>query len=748
MLGHKKRFSKEFNNDFEFLLSRSFSDLNYKELFVNINKIEKRTKDDLTEFNYLNAKLSVILANFGFIKDNNSVKISIENDEEIGFQIYKIYGLLLQNKTDLASELFVDLKLKLPKSDILLFGDYLLTLIFLYYIQGKYQEITKIFKIYRNFLELLPEEASFTKYGIIYFTILTYFVLGDNNTTRHMLKDILKPRTPNIDLFFYSKLLNVAGRLELRIGKYEDAKKCFYNSLSISKAISDKIGAISRLQSIGSLERQLGNYTKSLKCYNEVKKLAESINDQINLSYAYFSSGKLLIQIDNLSDAEKELKIAIDLFSKGKNQRGILESYLGLGIISSSYGKDNMAIEYYKKSYDLAKEINLEISQASALNNIGLIYSNSGKYKECIEYYNKSLEINKNIDNKSEIFRVSLNLAEVYRRIGNIHQAMLLVNDFMDKSKNDKEINDLHADLYGTSAQLYFDLGNVKLAKEAAEKALLIWESLEAELSTINSLLILSRIFFIRNDTKNALKLLSRAIKTSEKNNSFGTNYQLPISNMIEFYLGIDEISKIDYYKDLLEEIDKKPNIQLSDIIKENLNFFNLEIKYKAGNLNYNELISFENRIQEKNFFFLELKAVLLKVKLNLAENDLSSAYLNLSILEELATEKQLIQTIIEVKLLKSLLLAKETDFESALSTCEELKNTIESNDLLFYQNRLSNVLNLIITAQESVSSLYELASDHEKKKEEELHTHKIPKEMIIDYLDQISRTIIADSES
>lgn len=149
---------------------------------------------------------------------------------------------------------------------------------------------------------------------------------------------------------------------------------------------------------------------KSFQFY--YKNLIEDINDK--------NEGGIATDISNLANfylrkgkSELALKLyqkALCLYKKISNRRGIAIIKNRIGMINSSLGSHNKAIENFKDGLKISRDIgDLEL-ECAVLNNLGAVYASLDKYEESIEFYNESIKISQKI---GDLRREGITLANI-----------------------------------------------------------------------------------------------------------------------------------------------------------------------------------------------------------------------------------------------------------------------------------------------------------------------------------------------
>ncbi|MCE8425402.1 MAG: tetratricopeptide repeat protein [Candidatus Methanoperedens sp.] len=94
-----------------------------------------------------------------------------------------------------------------------------------------------------------------------------------------------------------------------------------------------------------------------------------------------------------LDEAKEEFEVALTLYQKNDDKKGISYIQNELGRLYQDWGKPERALEYYQKALEIAEELKDIRGKATRLNNIGTVYQQWGKPEQALEYYQKALKI-------------------------------------------------------------------------------------------------------------------------------------------------------------------------------------------------------------------------------------------------------------------------------------------------------------------------------------------------------------------
>ncbi len=125
-----------------------------------------------------------------------------------------------------------------------------------------------------------------------------------------------------------------------------------------------------------------------------------------------------------LDEAKEEFEVALTLYEKNGDKKGISYMQNELGSLYQDWGKPEQALEYYQKALEIAEELKDIRGKAVDLNNIGSVYKQWGKPEQALEYFQKALEIAEELkDIRGKAIRLN-NIGSVYQDWGKPEQAL------------------------------------------------------------------------------------------------------------------------------------------------------------------------------------------------------------------------------------------------------------------------------------------------------------------------------------
>lgn len=294
--------------------------------------------------------------------------------------------------------------------------------------------------------------------------------------------------------------------------------------LTVLKTVKEdtvKVKALNRL----SYEFISSNPDSTVLLTNSARLLAAKLNYNTGIAASYFYSAEALITLNKNTEAVKASEQALHFFElafQGANetQKKIITDfqyrvYTSMGNAYYITGNFAMAINCFKESLLLAKQMNKKSSLAISYGNIGIMESEQGNYPEGLKNQLLSLAIIESLPDKP-------NVDATYNNIGNIYDAMDNFQEALNyhlkalKLREENGDKDGIADSHSNMGNAYAGLGNYNEALKNDYIALKLWTELGDEVGMATSYVNLGLRFASQKKYDEALKNYFECIKHAE----------------------------------------------------------------------------------------------------------------------------------------------------------------------------------------------------------------------------------------
>ena len=222
--------------------------------------------------------------------------------------------------------------------------------------------------------------------------------------------------------------LSNIGNIYFDQGDIPKALEYFGKSLQLLEEIRNKKGIATSLNNIGSIYSKQGERLKALEYYIKSLQLQKEIGDKEGTANTLNNIGVIYVKLDNISKALKYFGESLQLREEVGDNLGTANTLNNIGSIYKRKGDPSVttskedalragipkALEYYNKCLQLLEEIGDKQGIASSLNNIGNTYLTQHQVTTARNYYKKAYQLSKELGYPELIENAASGLKEVY----------------------------------------------------------------------------------------------------------------------------------------------------------------------------------------------------------------------------------------------------------------------------------------------------------------------------------------------
>ncbi len=230
-----------------------------------------------------------------------------------------------------------------------------------------------------------------------------------------------------------------------------------------------------------------GDNDESLKLLKEAEQKYQSMDSKNDLASLYILVGAVMRSAGNITAAIDYLKKSIDLASCIGSKKLQAIAFNNLGIYYNYLGDTRSGLSSHEKNLVLRREICDERGAAIAYGNIGVIFYQTGEWEKALEHYQKALEVLEKVNDVRGQINTMISFSPLLIEMNKIDQA-----------------RELHQRTI-TMAEATHDELLIYMVKERISANLLIFDEVDQAQETLDSI------------KENALKLCNKAMITDLK---------------------------------------------------------------------------------------------------------------------------------------------------------------------------------------------------------------------------------------
>jgi tetratricopeptide (TPR) repeat protein len=238
-----------------------------------------------------------------------------------------------------------------------------------------------------------------------------------------------------------AQALHELGIIAQQQGRYEEARRCYNESLTIKNFLDDQHGRASSLYQLGMIAQEQGEYRQARSFYKDALNTFEQLNDQEGQAVVFGQLGIIAEQEGNYKAAQKFYKKNLAIVSGLVDQDGMAETLLNLGNIAYLQEKYNQAYNFYKRAYASFERLHDRSGLAKTLHQMGKIAHEQGDDTTARRLSEKALTFFEQLGEQSGRATILHQLGMIAHEQGDIaaaqrlsEEALLLFDQLNDQS--------------------------------------------------------------------------------------------------------------------------------------------------------------------------------------------------------------------------------------------------------------------------------------------------------------------------
>ncbi|WP_047246726.1 tetratricopeptide repeat protein [Maribacter thermophilus] len=280
-------------------------------------------------------------------------------------------------------------------------------------------------------------------------------------------------------------------------------------------------GQIYALNHMGRVYRDISQFTKALKLFQEALYIATEAD---NIEFRVYSLNMISVvfrRTDAIKSALDYSQEALELAETVKNpsnglKRSINVSLNSIGNIYQLLEQYDLAIEKFKQSMKLEKELNNMLGLAINYQNIGECYEAQGQLGPALENFKKSLEYNEKINSEKGKIICQYSIAHVYVHQKKTDEALELLKSALERSKALGD-QDIISTILINLGWAYLNIGDYTLAETYLTEGLSVATkyNFPSEIAEANK--FLSELWMKKDDYKKAMVFYKESKKYEDQ---------------------------------------------------------------------------------------------------------------------------------------------------------------------------------------------------------------------------------------
>lgn len=254
--------------------------------------------------------------------------------------------------------------------------------------------------------------------------------------------------------------------------RFEEASDYFDKSFETYRELNDTNGMVYCLGNLGIINANLGNLYKAADYYERLFDLQESINSPSETLDDLLNIATIYTRLEEYAKAKKYWERASSLTEQLNSIEKERLVYANLGITATKLDQNDEALKFYHQLYESSlKDPKDQNSEVMALNNMAILSSNLGNVDQSINYWERTYELAKTKGYAQYMLDALINLSSLYSQLNNLEESSSYFEKYLSLSEQVGNLETI-ANSYIGIGELQVKLGKFDKAREYLGKAL------------------------------------------------------------------------------------------------------------------------------------------------------------------------------------------------------------------------------------------------------------------------------------
>ena len=227
-----------------------------------------------------------------------------------------------------------------------------------------------------------------------------------------------------------------------RLGDWENALEYAVKALRIRKLRcgDQSLECAESLKQLGEIHLALLKYSEAQKCFIEAFRVYTVVHGKghITVATCLEKIGTTYLSQDQLNNATDNLRRALKLFTEnvGGISSQVAKVLLTIGRVEAKKGASDIAIDYFKQSLSISKELDQDALVAAALLEIGAVLESCGKKVEAMECYKESLRLSTGAEARETRAQALNRIGSALAELREFDEALQVFDEALTVNKN------------------------------------------------------------------------------------------------------------------------------------------------------------------------------------------------------------------------------------------------------------------------------------------------------------------------
>lgn len=212
----------------------------------------------------------------------------------------------------------------------------------------------------------------------------------------------------------------------------------------------EKDTAAKMINAVGNIYMSIAEFDEAHKCFEDSLKIYQDMKDETGISDTMYNLGVAQINLERWDEAISTLEAARKKFEKSSNSSGTADATYGLALATLGQDSFDTAMTHFKKAQRAYTALENQQGVASVIMDMGAAHVDKENWTVATTTIKKALKVYRELEDKS-----------------GIADACSLLGDISETNGNQKKA----AELFVEAAQNYYESEIFDIAREVLERA-------------------------------------------------------------------------------------------------------------------------------------------------------------------------------------------------------------------------------------------------------------------------------------
>lgn len=181
------------------------------------------------------------------------------------------------------------------------------------------------------------------------------------------------------------------GNLAYQLGNYEEAERCYRQSLEIFKQSGDQSKMAISYHQLGMVAQDRGNDREAERRYLQSFHIKKRLDDLWGMALSCHQLGMLAQEQGAYGEAERNYQASLQGFEWLRDQSGMARSYRQLGNLAYLRGDEEEAERRYRQSLQIAERLRQQPGMTASWSQLGFLAAARRRYDEAVSWHIRAL---------------------------------------------------------------------------------------------------------------------------------------------------------------------------------------------------------------------------------------------------------------------------------------------------------------------------------------------------------------------